>query len=83
MGKFLELIRVQQSASPPANTAEWVTLSNGSLEHALWLDAARIERLLGRDLSTSSVVLTPNQTIDGIGEIVLAQQGQFGNGSSS
>jgi hypothetical protein len=38
---------------------------------------ARIERLLGRELSTSSVVLMPNQNIDSIGETVLAQQGHF------
>jgi hypothetical protein len=31
----------------------------------------------GRELSTSSVVLMPNWPVDSIGEIVLAQQGQF------
>jgi hypothetical protein len=74
MQKFLELIRMQQSASPPTDAAEWTTLSNGQLEHARWLDGARIERLVARDLSTSSVVLTPKQTVDSIGEIVLAQR---------
>jgi hypothetical protein len=77
MATFLGLIRVQQSASPPVDAGEWTSLNNGQLEHARWLDGARIERLLGRELSTSSVVLMPNQNIDSIRETVLAQQGHF------
>jgi two-component system, NarL family, nitrate/nitrite response regulator NarL len=78
MAKFLELIRVQQAAPPSADAGEWTSLNNGQLvEHARWLDGARLERLLGPKLSTSSVVLMPNQNIDSIGETVLAQQGHF------
>lgn len=46
-------------------------------EHAKWLDGARIERLLGSDLSTSYVTLLPNKTVNDLADVVMSQSGRF------
>jgi hypothetical protein len=79
MQQFLFNNRVSQPAPETAlpDAEEWITLNDGTLEHAKWADAARMERLLGGDLSTSSVALWPNQSIDSLGELILEQPGPF------
>ena len=47
------------------------------LEHAKWLDGARIEHVLGNDLDASDVTLAPNQTFSDLGPAVLHQRGRF------
>jgi hypothetical protein len=77
MQNFLANIRVL-TPGPPAQAAderEWIALSNGMVEHSRWLNGRRIERLLGQDLSASSVVLAPNQSVDSLDEVIIAQQG--------
>lgn len=79
MHNFLANIRQQPPApaNPPTDSAEWVTFANGLTEHAKWLDGARIERLLGSDLSGSHVVLPPNKTVNDLAVPVLGQRGDF------
>ena len=43
----------------------------------MWLDGAEIENLLGSNLTTSHVTLLPNQTVDGLADITMSQQGRF------
>ncbi len=77
--EFLQRVRLPQI--PPNNleteASEWVVLANSAVEHAKWLDGARVERLLGTDLDRSQVVLLPNKTVNDLSEAVLKQQGQF------
>jgi hypothetical protein len=79
MQTFLEKIRAPQPVPPNANAnaEEWVLLNNGMSEHAKWLTGERIERLLGSDLSASSVVALPNQNVDDLGDAVLRQPGRL------
>jgi hypothetical protein len=72
INQYLDNIRKPE---PAPDSEEWVALNDGMVEHARWLDGARIERLLGHDLNTSNVVLMPNQSIDSLGESILSQQG--------
>ena len=79
---FLESIRARPAAgqvldeSLPAPSG-WIPLGDGSVEHAKWLDGARVERLLGSDLTTSCVVLLPNQAINELTCAVLRAPGRF------
>src|SRR6266581_349249 len=75
--QFLEKIRAQVAPGIAVDAAEWVTLPNGVYEHGKWLDGARIERLLGSDLSASRVVLLPDKRVSDIADAVLGQQGRF------
>jgi hypothetical protein len=77
--QFLFFIRVPQ---PPPGTAElssaeWVPVGGQMFEHAKWLDGARIERLLGSDLSYAHVFLLPNKTMGDLGDAVVRQRGRF------
>jgi hypothetical protein len=75
--QFLTAIR---SAIPPLDQdkSEWVSLDNQQThEHAKWLNGARLENLLGSDLSTAHVTLLPNQTLNDVVNPVLSQQGRF------
>jgi len=75
--QFLEKIRAQVAPGIAVDAAEWVALPNGLYEHGKWLDGARIERLLGSDLSVSRVVLLPDKRVSDIADAVVGQQGRF------
>ena len=79
---FLKMIRTPSVGSTipfpdPNRLPEQVPLKNGISEYAKWLDPARLERLLGRDLNGSSVTLLPNKTLNDLAVVVLRQQGRF------
>jgi hypothetical protein len=80
---FLSAIRIPSpvpSTIPfpdPSRLPEQVQLGTGISEYAKWLDAARTERLLSRDLNDSSVVLLPNKTLNDLAPFVLRKQGRF------
>lgn len=77
MQSFLQSIRGPQPIPPNPEAEQWVPLNDGVSEHAKWVDGSRIERLLGTDLNTSSVMLMPNQTVDDLGGAVLRQQARY------
>jgi hypothetical protein len=80
---FLNIIHTPSPAGTPTipfdlnRLPEQVPLKNGISEYAKWLDAARLERLLGRDLNDSSVTLLPDKTLNDLAAAVLRQQGRF------
>lgn len=77
--QFLGFIRSSQApADNSPDKSEWVSLDKQqTFEHAKWLDGARIERLLGSDLTTAHVTLLPNKTLNDLANPVLGQQGRF------
>lgn len=60
-----------------SDSAEWVLLPNGELEHAKWLTGQRVEYLLGSDLNTSYLTLPPDKTVNDLAPSVLKCDGQF------
>lgn len=66
--------------APFVDTQDWVVLNDQVSEHAKWVDGARIERLLGSDLSRSKVLLPPDKLINDLTRVVLGQQGRFVSG---
>jgi hypothetical protein len=77
--QFLALIRMPEPipGTPLQDANEWVAVGNQMLEHAKWLDGARIEHVLGTDLDGSYVTLAPSQTFSDLGAAVLQQHGHF------
>jgi hypothetical protein len=77
--QFLSYIRT--STPPPVPSpeqSEWVSLDKQqTYEHAKWLNTARIEELLGGDMSTARVTLLPNKTVNDLARPVLAQRRRF------
>ncbi len=63
------------STTPEAN--DWIPLNDQTIEHAKWLNSDRIERLLGPELTNSSVVLMPNQSVNEAGPLIVKQRGRF------
>jgi hypothetical protein len=61
----------------PADSAEWLTLPNGVIEHAKWLSSSRIQHFLGNDLETSHLTLLPNKDLNQLSGVVLKQHGRF------
>ena len=57
----LFLQQIQQDRQPDSDENEWVTLTDQETwEHAKWLDAARLESILGNDLQVSWVKDSPD-----------------------
>ena len=78
------LLFIRQSTPPPDPAkSEWVFLEAHqtsvpqTYEHARWLNGARIEALLGNDLSTARVTRLPNKTLSDLADPVLAERGRF------
>jgi hypothetical protein len=68
--QFLVVIRVPEPppGTPMADIAEWLPVGNQMLEHAKWLNGARIEHVIGSDLDVSYVTLPPGQTFSDPGD---------------
>jgi hypothetical protein len=79
--QFLAAIRVPGGIpipfSDPNRLPDTTDLGNGIFEYAKWLDGARIERVLGADLSTASVQVPPGKTMDDITDAILRQKARF------
>jgi hypothetical protein len=77
--QFLTLIRMPEPVPPTTlqDASEWVAVGNQVLEHAKWLDGARIEHVLGNDLDVSYVTLAAGQTFGDLGPALLQQRGHF------
>lgn len=76
MQNFLAYVRGTPVASENSGS-EWVALGSGTIEHAKWLDSARVERLFESSFETSAVVLLPNQNIRELRDRILETPGQF------
>jgi len=61
----------------PTDSAEWVLLPSGVLEHTKWLDGSRLRRVLGNDLNRSCVVLLPNKTVNDLADVIVNQKGRY------
>jgi hypothetical protein len=70
-------VAIPTTPSPVINTQDWVYLNDGVQEHAKYVDGARIERLLGDDLTRSRVTLPPDKLINDLTRVVLGQPGRF------
>jgi hypothetical protein len=78
--QFLLTIRIPPGTPvgvPIPDAGDWIPLGNQMMEHAKWLDGARIERVLGNDLNPSYVTLLPNQAFSDLRDAVLHQSGHF------
>ena len=82
--QFLTSIRVGGNPPPdplpfadPTHPPELIDLGNGVQEYAKWVVGDRIERLLGQDLTTSSITIPPGQDLDGMISSVLKLKGRF------
>jgi len=53
---------------------DWVVLGDQSLEHAKWLDSSRVEYLLGPNLDTDYVMLTPNLSVNALAVPILQKR---------
>ena len=60
-----------------SDSAEWLALPSGALEHTKWLDESRLRRLLGRDLNGSYVMLQPNKTLSDLSDVIVKQTDRF------
>lgn len=78
--QFLANIRMPTSTlnfAPPNKSPNTIDIGNGILEYAKWVDGGRIERLLGADLSTASVIVPPGKRLDDVSGVVLGLRGRF------
>jgi hypothetical protein len=79
MSAFLANVR---GTVPPPNALkewarDWIDLGDGAAEYAVWLNARRLERRLGKALSRACVIVPPNEALDDLGPAVLKQQGNY------
>ncbi|HET8924382.1 MAG TPA: IPT/TIG domain-containing protein [Candidatus Acidoferrum sp.] len=61
----------------PPDSADWLVLPSGALEHAKWLDESRLQRVIAGDLDASYVTLLPNKGITDLSNAILSQHGRF------
>lgn len=61
----------------PPDSAEWLVLPSGALEHAKWLNESRLQRVMASDLDVSYVTLLPNKGINDLSNAILSQHGRF------
>ena len=79
--QFLANIRKKNDPNDPDNPNfnldKWIQRGSGEFEHARWIDAALLKRLLGSDLTSSRIVLEPNTFPDDYVNVLLRKTARF------